>query len=800
VRFWLLGLIFTCCGLASVAQQAEPAPAVAPPVEEGAANDKGLFRAGAAKIDITPALGAPLNGYGDRQGRGATSVHDPLWARCLCLDDGKTRVFLVNADLCLITPELRAAVLELLPPGVPRENVILTATHTHNGPGGMSRPVVFRLVSGRYMPELVQETAQKFSQVMRAAVDACKPATVGYGTGEQTNLSVNRRHADGPTDPQIGVIRVDDAQKHPIAVVTNFAAHPTSVPDEDHYAYSADYPGFYYKELESLEGEGCVALFINGAEGNQTCSTPERVDGWERTESVGRLLAARAKEIADGITTRDVKLHLGYATPTLPQTLASSIVPTTTVLHTLEIDDLLMTFVPGEPCVEIGLELRRRAIQRGYAAQFTVGLSNDYLGYFVPQACYGHFEYEAAMNFYGPRMTEFFGDEFGKLMTRAGEKEAPKSAPAPAEVGTLAGARSLVLAGSPYDMGYARGAAFAEDIQKIWKEKVLAPVENRSAVPKDFGLWQYAPTFMDLTPLALPRLAIGARPFLGNVSPDLFGELEGMADGAKLPFDAMLLVQCAPALAEAQNIPELYRAPFCTMFAVVGDQAGSGGLIVGRNLDWTGDDAPVIVDCRPENGRRFFEIGFPWNAGVFTGMNETGLVLCAERLKTKEAAKISGDGAPIEFVLRDILQTTEDLKTALELLRKASYLRGYRVLVATAYDTEARVVEYGNGVSVRDVQKGVLLGVRADDDSVDDATRQRYARVAELVGKDAVDVSKAGLVLHDSSAAGDAAIDNEHTRHSVIFEPMMKRLRVAFPQEDGTLGEYTTLSFSKGAK
>ena len=44
-----------------------------------------------------------------------------------------------------------------------------------------------------------------------------------------------------------------------------------------------------------------------------------------------------------------------------------------------------LTFIPGEPCVEIALELRNRALARGYKAQFTVGLANDYVMYFTPK-------------------------------------------------------------------------------------------------------------------------------------------------------------------------------------------------------------------------------------------------------------------------------------------------------------------------------------------------------------------------------------------------------------------------------
>ncbi len=115
------------------------------------------LEAGAAKIEITPPLDTPLNGYGDRLGRGAVSVHDPLWARSLYLNDGKTSVLLVNTDLCLINRELRDRVLELAPAEVPRENIILTATHTHSAQGGMNRSLIVRAVSGRFMPDVLAE-------------------------------------------------------------------------------------------------------------------------------------------------------------------------------------------------------------------------------------------------------------------------------------------------------------------------------------------------------------------------------------------------------------------------------------------------------------------------------------------------------------------------------------------------------------------------------------------------------------------------------------------------------------------
>jgi len=55
------------------------------------------FRAGAATSNITPVLGAPI--IGGFAPFPSTNVHDELRARCLVLDDGKTRLALVVLDL-----------------------------------------------------------------------------------------------------------------------------------------------------------------------------------------------------------------------------------------------------------------------------------------------------------------------------------------------------------------------------------------------------------------------------------------------------------------------------------------------------------------------------------------------------------------------------------------------------------------------------------------------------------------------------------------------------------------------------
>ena len=76
--------------------------------------------------------------------------------------------------------------------------------------------------------------------------------------------------------------------------------HPTSVPEEDLFTVSADYPGYYYEHLESLAGNDCLAMFLNGAAGDQTCGEIDGITGWARTEAIGVALAELTFEAAAG--------------------------------------------------------------------------------------------------------------------------------------------------------------------------------------------------------------------------------------------------------------------------------------------------------------------------------------------------------------------------------------------------------------------------------------------------------------------------------------------------------------------
>ena len=755
------------------------------------------LEAGAAKVDITAPVGTPLSGYGARMGRCSTSVHDPIWSRALYLDDGVTRLFLVSADLIGIMPELRERVIELTEGLAQPENIFLSATHTHSAQGAMTRNIPIRFVSGRYMPEVLEQTAQGIADSMRNAYDKRRRAALGYGVGTHEGLSVNRRHRDGPIDPQVGVILVEDADGAPISVVTNFSAHPTSVSGDDLFAFSADYPGFYYLEMEELLGPECVPIFLNGALGNQTTGNPEGKSGFERTESVGRLLAQRTYDIIRSITFGDVELRVAHTTARLPRTLLDILLPEQTLLQALEINDLLLSFFPGEACVELALEMRRRALARGYAAHFSVGLSTNHLMYFAPRHLYPEPSYESTSSFFGPGIEDWFYEHFESMMYKPAPTVEESDASSPGQpvfsMHTINNGVVVDLTGGAREMGIARGDAFVADIQQRYETRVTAPVARGDWMPAS-GMLNYFPSFIDTQALALPLLGMGSRALLQGISMDTIREMEGMAEGARLSFDAFWLLQHAPLYDQMEDKTPLFAAPLCTMFAVVGDRAANAPLIVGRNLDWPLSEQPVISRVYPDNGLAFIQAGFTWNAGVFTAMNEKGVILCVERVETERTSL--PENAPIAFILRDIIQQADSFERALAQLRESTHITGVHVLVAGFVEERPRaaVVEFADTITVREQDNGFLPGVLPDNHVANEAAKSRYRTLdallepLETVGVQDAQLALTSMGIDDMPNA--AALWNEHTRHSVVFLPDSTTTHVALPAPEGGPGAF----------
>ena len=278
--------------------------------------------AGVARVDITPPIGFRMQGL-MRRIEPSIGVHMPLAATALVLADDHHKIAVIDCDLLgldlPLAAEVRQAVADRI--GTQTSHVTVACTHTHNGPCTIRKSlagphdIAPRPGEVESLDAYIAELVDKLAGVCAAADAARQPARAGAGRGEAA-VNINReqmmddgrvvigRNADGITDHGVDVLRVDDLQGRPIAVVCCFAAHPV-VMGLDSFLLGPDYPGVVRRIVEQTVGGTC--LFLTGAAGNQ--ATIEFLqDDWDEVERIGGVIGCEAAKTAIGIETRPHKV------------------------------------------------------------------------------------------------------------------------------------------------------------------------------------------------------------------------------------------------------------------------------------------------------------------------------------------------------------------------------------------------------------------------------------------------------------------------------------------------------------
>ena len=287
------------------------------------------YRAGTAKVKITPEEPGYLLAY-DRHQK-AEGVEAELWTRALALEDAEgRRAVLVSADILGFPPSLARSIRRDARQrfGLNDGQVLLAASHTHNG------PVLPESPSLEIYHNLSEEEAKgvhAYADVLRGrvleaigrALGALGPARLSWGRG-QAAFGANRRKSlnpNGPTDPDVPVLSVDAPDGRPVAVVFTYACHCTTVMASHFFKYSADFAGVAAEELERRR-PGATALFVAGCGGD---INPEPMGDVKLVRVHGRALADAVQRVLErpgglqplrgplGVSFREIELPLDKA-------------------------------------------------------------------------------------------------------------------------------------------------------------------------------------------------------------------------------------------------------------------------------------------------------------------------------------------------------------------------------------------------------------------------------------------------------------------------------------------------------
>lgn len=384
------------------------------------ARSQSQLSAGTGKSSITPPLGTPLAGYGARLGRPSTGVHDPVEARAVVINNGAEKIAFVAVDHLGFDHSMVERVRAIASPaaGLAPDRIFVMSSHTHAGGGAFLE--IFPAIAGRYDPKIRGFYEARAAEAIIAASKNMRPALISFGAGEARGISRFRSSwpPQGPVDPAVGVIRVDDAGTgKPMAVLMNFAAHPT-VTGAKNFEFSADFVGYARQAVERMVGGDVLAIFANGAQGTIAPHAFQGSNDWERAENVGTILAAEVYKILlamkpqQAVTIRLTRSNL-VIKPQPPQGFPAGVpFPDSyeTEVNAVAFDDrVAFVTIPGELTSILNAEIKARGKLLGYEHTFLLGLTNDALGYILTEDEYRHRTYESTISLFGPN--------FGSLIT-----------------------------------------------------------------------------------------------------------------------------------------------------------------------------------------------------------------------------------------------------------------------------------------------------------------------------------------------------------------------------------------------
>jgi len=254
------------------------------------------LQAGAAIIDVTPQKPMFLHGYPHVE-RISEGTHDPLYASALIIDNGEMQIGFCAVDVVFISQEIAARVRSGVheQTGIPEQNLMVSASHTHSGPVTFS-DIFYDPVVPKMDPKYISYLMEKLVQVYVEAFQNKRVSKIAITTADGTGVGGNRRSKTDAIDPEMPVIVLKEAETDKIfALSTIYCMHPT-VLHEDSKLYSADFPGYTREFIKKEFGEDTILLYHTGPSGNQSPRHFVKSNTFDEAQRLGFMLGERIVE------------------------------------------------------------------------------------------------------------------------------------------------------------------------------------------------------------------------------------------------------------------------------------------------------------------------------------------------------------------------------------------------------------------------------------------------------------------------------------------------------------------------
>ena len=392
----------------------------------------GELKAGWSAVNITPHQPLYMAGYGRRGPY--KNVADSLFARTIVLDNGAKSVVIISLDLLMFPRVLKSAIEErLITLGYTKNEIFLSATHTHNGFGNWDKSIAGGFIFGEFDQDNMHYLTDKVIRSVEEAISRLSVVSTGFQKIDAHEHVQNRlAPKKGKTDPFLRIItlRKDEGQK---ALIVSFSGHAVNL-DADIWELSRDYPGVIVGELEKEPGVE-FAMFCAGMVASHSIKS-DLPKGHQRILTTGKSLSSKILELQDSVnyssnsdlSAIDIELHMPPSQLRLTQNLrlrdwvfAALLGELTANIKAVGIGKVLMIGMPcdysGELSVNYALDQFAEINEKEL---FITSFNGNYIGYITEDAHYYSCDHDEvrSLNWVGPNkggyFTEIIKDVIGK--------------------------------------------------------------------------------------------------------------------------------------------------------------------------------------------------------------------------------------------------------------------------------------------------------------------------------------------------------------------------------------------------
>ncbi|GEP98465.1 hypothetical protein [Chitinophaga cymbidii] len=381
--------------------------------------------AGTSVTDITPPLEVGLLTSSVKGSyEPFESVRLPLKARVLVLGTLKDLVAIVSLDLLALNDTATGGwqhFKEGLSGVIPPERIIITCTHTHNGPESVALSGLYKTpVYKKWLADVQHKVKEA---ILKAAV-AARPCHASFAVGVLEGYTLLRRiptpegviMSDAvqpiapelmnrqPVDRRVHSVAFRDQHGDTIATLVHAVCHPVHEMLLPHI--SAEFPGEMCLALEA-SGEHGMPIFLNGAAGE--INPPTVSCGPAYAQRHGRALAELVQQQERSSCEEAFShAHSEMQFPVRPEagmTQADALAR----FSAIRIGSLAMVFIPGEPFTATAF-----AIERGspFAHTIVAAYAENTIGYIPTAAAFAEGGYET-----GPGKWSYLAENADTLIT-----------------------------------------------------------------------------------------------------------------------------------------------------------------------------------------------------------------------------------------------------------------------------------------------------------------------------------------------------------------------------------------------